>query len=75
MDITEFNEKLQEANTDAQLRLLLYKTKGQLRSTFHGTAVDTITVKNGYVRYTYVDSNIKGYCKARSLSQYLTFKA
>lgn len=69
----ELNEKLRTANSDAQLRLLFYKTKGQLRNTFHGAAVDTITVNNGFVRYTYVDSNIKGYCKVRNLHHYLTF--
>lgn len=66
----ELNEKLRTANSDAQLRLLFYKTKGQLRGTFHGKIVDTITVNNGYVRYTYVDSNIKGYCKVRNLHQF-----
>lgn len=69
----ELNEKLRTANSDAQLRLLFTKQKANCGTHFTGQRVDTITVNNGFVRYTYVDSNIKGYCKVRNLHHYLTF--
>ncbi|EWG08626.1 hypothetical protein [Cytobacillus firmus] len=73
MNVNQLNEKLRNVESDDQLSLLFFKTKRKLRGVLHGKEVATITIKNGDARYTYVDSDIKGYCKTKKLYQYLTF--
>lgn len=73
MNINELNEKLKNVETDEQLSLLFFKTKRKMRGVLHGKEVAIITIKDGHARYTYVDSEIKGYCIINKLYQYLTF--
>ncbi|MCM3402821.1 MULTISPECIES: hypothetical protein [Cytobacillus] len=73
MDINELNEKLMNIDSEEQLSILFFKTKKKMRSVLHGKVVETITIKNGYASYTFLDSNIKGQCEIRNLYQYLTF--
>ncbi|WP_368298403.1 hypothetical protein [Cytobacillus firmus] len=73
MDVNELNKRLKSVESDEQLNLLFFKTKQKIYGVLHGEEVATITIKDGYARYTYVDSKIKGYCKIRKLHQYLTF--
>lgn len=44
-----------------------------MRGVLHGEIVETIIIKNGYAKYTYVDSKIDGYCEIEKLHQYVTF--
>lgn len=73
MDVNELNKRLKSVKSDEQLNLLFFQTKRKMRGVLHGEEVATITIKDGYARYSYVDSKIKGYCKVRTLHQYLTF--
>lgn len=73
MDKKELNEKLKSVESDEQLSLLFFKTKRKMRGVLHGKEVAIITIKDGYARYSYVDSDIKGYCKINQLYQYVTF--
>lgn len=73
MNVNELNEKLKSLESDEQLNLLFFKTKKKIYGVLHGEEVATITIKDGYARYSYVDSDIKGYCKIKQLYQYLTF--
>lgn len=73
MDVNELNKKLKSIECDEQLSLLFFKTKRKMRGVLHGKEVAIITIKDGYARYSYVDSDIKGYCKINQLYQYVTF--
>lgn len=73
MDINELNKKLKNVESDEQLSLLFFTTKRKMHGVLHGKEVAIITIKDGYARYSYVGSDIKGYCKIKQLYQYLTF--
>ncbi|WP_404356856.1 hypothetical protein LG291_24840 [Cytobacillus firmus] len=73
MNIKELNEELRKVESDEQMRILIFRTEQKMRGVFHGKTVNTIIIKNGYARYTYVDSKIKGCCKIEKLHQYVTF--
>lgn len=47
--------------------------KEKLEGVLHGEEVAVITIKDGYARYSYVDSKIRGYCQINKLYQYITF--
>lgn len=73
MNVNQLNEKLRNVDSDDQLSLLFFNTKRKLHGMLHGKEVAIITIKNGHARYTYVDSEIKGYCKINKLYQYITY--
>ncbi len=73
MDRNQLNERLRNIHSEKELRLLCYKRNRQLRGILHGTIVDKIKIIDDYAHYTYLNSNIIGYCKIQKLYQYVTF--
>ncbi|OHX44775.1 MULTISPECIES: hypothetical protein [Cytobacillus] len=73
MNVNDLNKRLKNVDSEEQLSLLFFKTNRKMHGVLHGKEVAIITIKDGYARYSYVDSEIKGYCTINKLYQYLTF--